>query len=144
MAERHNASPISLRMGKIFLDGVAIADGVACNIVATPDVWNGRQLGDKTPSSRWLSMAYSGSITRRRSTQWLKEKIAEYKATGRTPEFTIQGYMNDKGSDYYDAHGADLTTAVGCVLTGNITLADLDSQGDVVTEVLTFNAKDVV
>ena len=144
MAEKHNKSPISLREGKVFLDGIEVMDSVTCTINATPDVWTGRELGDKTPSSRWLGASYSGSITRRRSTRWLKEQLAHYRNTGRTPEFTIQGYSNDKGSDYYEVHGSDLVTAVGCVITGDIPLMSLDSGGDVVTEVINFNAKNAV
>ena len=141
MVNKYNKSPISLRDGEVYLDGIVVMDGVACTITATPDVWTGRELGDQTPSSRWLGVSYSGSITRRRSTRWLKDRLEHYRRTGMTPEFTIQGYSNDKGSDYYQEHGADLVTAVGCVITGDIPLMALDSAGDVVTEVINFNAK---
>lgn len=140
----YNKSPISLREGKIFIDGVECADGVKCDIKFTPTVWSGNQLGERTPSSRWLGYAITGSITRRRSTNWLREKIKEYKASGATPELTIQGIMDDANSDYYAAFGTDTVTAVGCVLTGDLPLTALDSAGEIVDDVIGFNAKDII
>ena len=65
---KYNKSPISLREGKMFIDGVEVMDGIKANIKFTPDVWTGKQLGEQTPSSRYLGYAITGSITRRRST----------------------------------------------------------------------------
>lgn len=140
----YNKNPISLREGKIFIDGVECADSVKCEIKFTPDVWTGRQLGERTPSSRWLGAAITGTITRRRSTPWLKEAIAKYQKDKSTPEFTIQGIMDDENSDYYNDNGADTVTCVGCVLTGDLTLISLDSDGQVLDDAISFNAKDIV
>lgn len=140
----YNKNPISLREGKVFIDGVEVADSVACTIKFTPDVWSGKQLGERTNSSRWLGFNITGSITRRRSTNWLSEKIKDYRKTGATPEMKIQGIMNDENSDYYAAHGTDTVTCVGCVLTGDLPLTALDSGGEIVDDVLAFNAKDLV
>jgi hypothetical protein len=140
----HNRSPISLRQGKVFLDGIEVMDEVACSIKFTPDVWTGRQVGDFSPSSRWLGYTITGSITRRRNNTWLKETIMRYIREKRTPEFTIQGIMNDECSDYFQQFGSDTVTAVGCVLTGDLTLLNHDSNGDVLDDVIAFNVKDVV
>lgn len=140
----YNKNPISLREGRVFIDGVEVLDSVACTIKFTPDVWTGKQLGERTNSSRWLGYNIAGSITRRRSTNWLALKIAEYRKSGATPELKIQGVMNDENSDYYAAYGTDTVTCVGCVLTGDLPLTALDSGGEVVDDVLAFNAKDIV
>lgn len=140
----YNKNPISLREGKIFIDGVECVDGVNCTIKFTPDVWSGKQLGERTNSSRWLGYNIAGTITRRRSNNWLKTKIKEYIATGATPEMKIQGIMDDVNSDYYKAHGSDVVTCVGCVLTGDLPLTALDSAGEVVDDAINFNAKDTV
>lgn len=144
MAMEYNKSPISLREGKVFIDGVECMDSIKCDIKLTPDVWSGKQLGEKTNSSRWLGYSITGSITRRRSTPWLKEKIAEYRKSGKTPELKIQGIMNDENSDYFEGYGSDTVTAVGCVLTGDLSLTALDSGGEVVDDVIAFSAKDIV
>lgn len=144
MATTYNRNPISLREGKIFIDGLECFDGVKCEIKFTPDVWTGKQIGDRTPSSRWLGYTITGSITRRRSTPWLKNVIAKYKKSGVTPEFKIQGIMSDKNSDYYKKNGNEVVTVVGCVLSGDIPLISLDSGGDVLDDVINFNAKDLV
>lgn len=140
----YNKNPISLREGKIFIDGIEVADGVNATFKFTPDVWTGRQIGEKSPSSRWLGFSITGTITRRRSNNWLKEKIKEYKASGATPEMKIQGINNDENSDYYAAHGTDTVTLVGCVLTGDLQLTVLDSEGQVLDDSINFNAKDLV
>ena len=140
----HNKRPINIRKGKVFLDGVEVMDSVACTINFTPEVWSGRQLGEQTPSRRWVGYDITVSVTRRRSTNWLKEQLKRYTQTGRTPEFTVQGLMNDHDSDYFDAHGSDMVTCIGCVLTGDLPLTRLDSAGQVVDDVISFGAKDIV
>lgn len=141
---QYNKNPISLREGKVFIDGVECLDSVVCTINFTPDVWTGRQLGEITPSSRWLGASIAGSITRRRSTPWLKEAIKRYLNDKGTPEFTIQGVMDDENSDYYAENGSNVVTCVGCVLTGDLNLINLDSGGQVVDDVIAFSAKDIV
>jgi len=141
---KHNKRPISLGEGRIFLNGVEISDGVACAVNFTPKVWNGKQLGERSDSSRWLGFSITGSITRRRSTPFIKDQIKQYRRTGRTPELTIQGINNDRDSDYFAANGSDTTTLVGVVLTGDLPLTRLDSGGEVVDDVINFSAKDMV
>lgn len=140
----YNKNPISLREGKVFIDGVECLDSVNCTIKFTPDVWTGKQLGERTNSSRWLGYNITVAVTRRRSTNWLSVKIKEYQKTGATPECTVQGIMNDKNSDFYAAHGSDTVTVVGCVLTGDLPLTALDSGGEVVDDSISFNGKDIV
>ena len=86
----------------------------------------------------------TGTITRRISTPWYKEIVQKYQKDGITPECTIQGVMDDKGSDYYQMYGSDTVTAVGCVFTGDIPLMALDTAGGVREDAISFNAKDVI
>lgn len=144
MIQEYNKSPISLREGKVFIDGVEVMDSVKCDVKFTPEVWSGKQLGERTNSSRWLGYAIAGSITRRRSTPWIENVIKQYTATGRTPEFKIQGIMNDENSDYYSDFGSSTITVVGCILTGDLPLTALDSAGEVVDDVIAFSGKDIV
>ena len=144
MLLEHNKQPISLRHGAVFLDGVKVMDAVKCDIKFTPEVWKGKQLGDITSDSRWLGYEITGSITRRRTTPWLKDTIKKYIAQRRTPEFKIQGVLDDPGSDYGAQFGSDTVTAVGVVLTGDLNLISLDATGDILDETINFNAKDIV
>lgn len=139
----HNRSPMSTRDGKGFIDGIEVMDGVAMTITFTPEVWTGRQLGDKTPSTRWLGYSITGSITRRRNNRFLREVVMKYRREGKTPELTITGIMADECSDYHQQFGNDAITAVGCVPTGDITLIKLDANGDILDDVIAFNAMDV-
>ena len=141
---QYNKNPIALREGKIVIGGLTVVDSVKCEIIFTPDVWTGRQLGERTPSSRWLGATLTGNITRRRSTPWLQDAVKHYMKTKETPEFTIQGIMDDEHSDYYAENGTQIITVVGCVLTGGLNLIALDSEGQVVDDNIAFNGKDLV
>ena len=143
-AMEYNRSPISIREGHAFIDGVEVLDNVNFKVVFTPDVWTGKQVGDKSESSRWMGYKIAGTMTRRRSTPFLKEKIQEYMETGRTPELTIQGINDDPGSDYFDEYGTDTVTYVGCVLTGDLQLTVLDGEGQQLDDPISFNCRDVV
>ena len=144
MINEHNKSPVSLREGRVFIDGIEVMDSVACTINFTPETWSGKQLRERSNSTRYLGHNITGSITRRRSTPWLRNLIRQYIRTGRTPELRIQGIMNDRNSDYFDAHGSDTITAVGVVLTGDLPLTRLDSNGEIVDDVIAFSAKNIV
>lgn len=138
---QYHKNPISLREGKVFLDGYEIFDAVKCEIKFTPEVWTGKQLGDRSDSSRWLGYSITGNITRRRTTTWTKDLIQGYIDTGVTPELTIQGIADDQGSEYYADNGSDTVTLVGCVPTGDLTLLLLDAGGQILDDSFGFNAK---
>ena len=142
--DKANQRPLLMTEGKVLLDGKEVMNAVKCTIKFKPKTWTGKSLGDRTGSTRWTGVdAITVEMTQRRSTPWLKQIVAEYLKTGKTPEFTIQGTMNDADSDYYDAYGVDTTTAIGCVLTSEINLTDLDTAGETVEDSITFNAKDL-
>ena len=87
---QYNKNPISLREGHAFIDGVEVLDSVKMTVNFTPETWTGRQLGEKTPSTRWIGANITGNMTRRRTTNWLKTKIKEYLASGATPELVVR------------------------------------------------------
>jgi len=140
----YNKSPISLREGKVFIDGLEVMDCVKCRITYKPEIWEGGQLGERSKSRRQLGYDITGSITERRATSWLKDTIKKYISTNRTPEFTIQGVMDDKNSDYYEANGSDVVTVVGCVLTGETVLTNLDREGQIFDEEIQFSGYDII
>lgn len=140
----YNDNPISLREGRVFIDGIEVMDAVNCSFHFTPDVWTGRLLGERGQSTRWLGYSIAGTITRRRSNNWLRVIIQKYMDSGETPEVKIQGIMEDKASDFYAAHGSDTVTLVGVVLTGDLSLINLDAAGQVMEDSIGFNAKSFV
>lgn len=138
-----NKNPLLLTEGHVFVDGVEIMDCVKCEIKFTPDVWKGKVIGERSPSSRWKGYEITGTITQRRTTPFFKKIVEKYQKDGITPVCSIQGQMTDEGSDYYRNYGACSATAIDCVFTGDIMLIALDSGGDVVDDSISFNAKDV-
>ena len=136
------AGSFQIDSGKIVIDGIEVADSVSATGTFTPDTWSGKQLGDYSNSTRWLGYNITVSLSEHRSTPWIKDMIKKYQATHKTPELTIQGIMNDPDSDFFDKFQNDVCTFVGCVPTGAMPLTALDSGGDVVTDNLTFNARD--
>lgn len=141
--ERVNRSPLSAREGKVYLDGVLIADTCKFKVVFKPDVWSGKQLSEPGTNRRWIGYDIEVTIEEWKTTRRYRNMIDSYLKTGRTPELTIQGVQTDTNSDFYIANKSEKVTCVGCVPTGDMNLIDMDTEGDVVKESITFGAKRV-
>lgn len=139
-----NRRRMSLREGKVFINGNKVLDAVKCEIMFAPDVSESRALGERGMSRRWLGRDVTGTITEYKSTPWIKDAIKQYESTGETPEFTVQGIQDDTNSDYYESNGSDVVTCEGCVLTGDLPLLSLDSEGDLVQDEVEFGAYGIV
>lgn len=139
-----NKRPLSVREGNVYLDGDLVADTCKYNAIFTPTVWSGKTLGERGTNRRWTGYDITGTLDSWKTTNLYREKITEYIKTGRTPEFTIYGVNDDVNSDFYDRFGKDEVTLIGCVLTGDITLMDLDTDGDVAKISVAFGAKDML
>lgn len=145
MKDRINKAPLSLREGSVYIDGDLVADSCKCKIIFKPSVWEGKVLGEKGTNRRYLGYDIIVNVEQWKTTPMYKRKILEYIKTGATPEFTIQGISDDKNSDYYENNGgSDTVTAVGCVITGEIALLELDTDGEVVKESIEFGAYNIV
>lgn len=141
MAE--NTKPLSLKEGHIYIDGVEVIDAAKLSIVYTPTVWSGKILGDKGTNRRWLGRDITGTIDEYRTTPRWINIVKQYESDGITPELTIQGIRTDKDSDYYETSGSESVTLTGVVLTGDINLIELDTDGDVVKDSIAFGAKNL-
>lgn len=140
---RVNRSPLSAREGKVYIDGVLVADSCKFKVVFKPDVWSGKQLSEPGTNRRWIGYDIEVQITEWKTTRRYRGMVDKYLKTGATPEFTIQGIQTDKNSDFYVANKSEKVTCVGCVPTGDINLIEMDTDGDVVKEDITFGAKKV-
>lgn len=141
MADRVNRAPLSAREGKVFLDGTLIADTCKFKVVFKPDVWSGRQLSEPGTNRRWIGYDIEVTIEEWKTTRRYRTMIDEYLKSGKTPELTIQGVQTDENSDFYASNKGETVTCVGCVPTGDMNLIDMDTEGDVVKESITFGAK---
>ncbi len=141
--ERVNRSPLSAREGKVYLDGILIADTCKFKVVFKPDVWSGKQLSEPGTNRRWIGYDIEVTIEEWKTTRRYRNMIDSYLKTGRTPELTIQGVQTDKNSDFYEKNKSETVTCIGCVPTGDMNLIDMDTEGDVVKESITFGAKRV-
>lgn len=138
-----NKKPLSLEEGEIFIDGVEVIDAAKLTILYQPKVWSGKMLGDKGTNRRWLGRDITGTLDEYRTTPRFNNIVAKYENDGITPELTIQGIRVDKDSDYYELSGSESVTLTGCVLTGDITLLSLDTDGEVVKDSISFGAKHI-
>lgn len=141
--KRVNSSPLSAREGKVYIDGVLVADSCKFKVVFKPDVWSGKQLSEMGTNRRWIGYDIEVQITQWKTTRMYRTMIDKYLKDGITPEMTIQGIQTDKNSDFYLKNKSEKVTCMGCVPTGNINLIDMDTDGDVVKEEITFGAKKV-
>jgi hypothetical protein len=94
---------------------------------------------------RYVGRDITGTMDEYRSTKWLREVVDSYERDGITPELTIQGIREDKDSDFYSEFGeGEIVTITGAVLTGDINLIDLDTDGELVKDSISFGAKNMV
>lgn len=141
--KRVNSSPLSAREGKVYIDGVLVADSCKFKVTFKPDVWSGKQLSEQGTNRRWIGYDIEVQITQWKTTRMYRTMIDKYIKDGTTPEMTIQGVQTDKNSDFYLKNKSEKVTCIGCVPTGDIDLIDMDTDGDVVKENITFGAKKV-
>lgn len=140
---RVNNSPLSAREGKVYIDGVLVADSCKFLVVFKPDVWSGKQLSEHGTNRRWIGYDIEVQISQWKTTRMYRTMIDKYLKEGITPEMTIQGIQTDKNSDFYLTNKSEKVTCTGCVPTGDINLIDMDTDGDVVKEEITFGAKKI-
>ncbi|OUQ68239.1 hypothetical protein B5E53_07155 [Eubacterium sp. An11] len=138
---RVNSSPLSAREGKVYIDGVLVADSCKFKVVFKPDVWSGKQLSERGTNRRWIGYDIEVQVSQWKTNRMYRTMIDKYLKDGTTPEMTIQGIQDDKNSDFYATNKSEKVTCVGCVPTGDINLIDMDTEGDVVKEEITFGAK---
>lgn len=142
---RVNKSPVSAREGSVYLDGSQVADACKFKVSFVPKLWEGKSIGENGTNRRWMGYDIKVTIEQWKTTPLYKKKILEYIETGATPEFKIQGISDDKNSDYYANNGgSDVITLIGCVPTGEISLMELDTDGDVMKESIEFGAYDMI
>lgn len=139
-----NKRRISLREGSLYLNGTKVLDAVKVEAVYTPEVTESRALKEKGLSRRWIGHDITGTITEYRTTPWLHDAIKSYIKSGITPEFTLQGIQDDKNSDYFDKNGKIKVTLKGVVLTGDLSLLNLDAEGELLQDEIEFGAHDLV
>lgn len=138
-----NMKPISLKEGAIYWNGEKVLSAISLKVVVTPTVWSGKVLGDKGTNRRWTGYDITGSINEYKTTSRWVDVVKEYKSTGITPEFTIQGVRIDTDSDYYDTYGSESVTLTGVVITGDISIIQLDVDSDSVKDTINFGAKSI-
>lgn len=139
-----NIKPVSLREGHIYVDGVEVMDAVKCSIRFIPKVWSGTMVGKKGTNRRWIGYDITGTLEEYKTTPRWIEMVKQYIADGKTPELTIQATRSDADSDYFKTNGSESATVTGVVITGEISLLDIDTEGEVVKDSIAFGAKDFV
>ena len=139
-----NTNRISLREGSVFLDGNQVMEAVKLEANFTPEVVESRILKERGVSRRWIGYDITGTITEYRTTPWLHDAIKKYIRDGITPVFTITGIQNDKNSEYYEKNGKIKVTLKDVVLTGDLSLMNLDAEGELLQDEIEFGAKSMV
>lgn len=139
-----NIKPLSLSEGKAYIDGIEVMDLAKVSIKFVPKVWAGKMVGKKGTNRRWIGYDIKGSLDEyKTSPRWIA-MVKKYLQDGKTPELTIQAVRTDPDSDYFDTNGSESVTVTGVVIDSEIALLDIDTDGEVVKDSISFGAKNVV
>lgn len=141
---QENVKPVSLTEGHIYIDGIEVIDSAKCSIKFVPKVWSGTMVGKRGTNRRWTGYDITGTLDEYKTTPRWTTMIKKYLQDGITPELTIQGTRTDKDSDYFTISGSESVTVTGVIITGEIPLLEIDTNGDVVKDSISFGAKNVV
>ena len=139
-----NIKPLSLVSGKAFIDGVEVMDSIKLTFRFVPKVATYKLVGKKGTHRRWVGYDITGTMDEYKTTNRYEKIVKEYIANGKTPEFTFQGIRTDEDSDYFETVGSESVTITGAVITSEIPLLDIDSEGELVKESISFGARNVV
>ena len=139
-----NIKPLSAVEGKAYINGIEVMDSVKMTIRFVPKVANYRIVGKKGTHRRWVGYDITGTLDEYKTTARYERIVREYISNGKTPEFTFQGIRTDPDSDYYETVGSESVTVTGAVITGEIPLLDIDTDGELVKESIAFGARNVV
>jgi len=139
-----NIKPVSSVEGKAFIDGEEVMDSVKMTIRFVPKVSTYRIVGKKGTHRRWVGYDITGTLEEYKTTPRYEQIVKKYIENGMTPEFTFQGIRTDKDSDYYGINGSESVTVTGAVITSEIPLMDIDTDGELVKESISFGARNVV
>lgn len=139
-----NIKPLSLAEGKAYLDGEEVIDLSKMTIRFNPKVASYKVAGKKGTHRRWVGYDVTVTVEEYKTTNRYEQIVKKYIKDGLTPEFTIQGVRSDPDSDYYASVGSESVTVTGAVITCEIPLMDIDTDGEVVKESITFGGRAVV
>ncbi len=140
MSHKH----MSLREGKVYIDGIEVLNQVSCKINFIPEIALSKVLGDKGVSRRWVGRDITGELIEYKSTPWLIDMVKNYEQNGKTPKFQLIAAHTDSESDFCSGNNTTLVTCIDCVLTGEIPLISLDSGGELVKDKVSFGAYEIV
>lgn len=139
-----NRRHISLRQGKVAWDGEVLLDACKIDITYKVEVSETKALGETGTNRKWIGRDIEVTLEEYRSSDRTKQIIENFEATGKTPEFSVQGIRNDTDSDYYDNYKkGEVVTVTGCVPKGDISVLALDMDGDVAKDTITLGGKKI-
>lgn len=139
-----NRRHISLRQGKVAWEGETLLDSCKMSITYKLEVSETKSLGEMGTNRKWIGRDIEVTIEEYRSTRRTANIINDFENSGKTPEFSVQGIMDDKDSDYYDMYQeGETVTVTGCVPKGDLKVLELDMDGDVMKESITLGGKKI-
>lgn len=135
---------ISLTEGRIIVDGEVRTNAISAKATFTINTVAVKALGARNEGNKPTGYKIAGSLVQYKVSRWLIDICKEYQNTGILKPFDLQGVIEDKASMYYRENGVTRDTFVNCMLTGDIPIFDINSQGETMTEEISFTAEKII
>lgn len=134
---------MSAREGRGFVNGSQVTSLIKLHAVFTPEVSEKRVVGQRGKTPKVIGFGITGTITQFKATRWIRDAVKTYLTTGIFPLMDIQAVMDDPDSDFVRRYGEDRVQLIGVQLTGDLSLIDIDAEGEEIQEEISFIATEV-
>lgn len=132
---------ISMKAGRVFISGEEKTNTVSANIVFAINTAEVATLGNRGMGDKQISYKITGTLNEYKATKWLYDYCKAFQNGENLEPFDIQGVVEDKQSYYYRENGTDRITVKGCILTGDIPIFNMDAEGEVARDEISFTAE---
>ena len=141
MLDVKGMDPITSHQAAIYMNDVHQTNCTGFTFKATIDTKESRVIGQQATKPRIRAVKYSGDIKFYKRSPWLLEYVKYLQTHQYYLPFDLIGLVDDEGSDFYRLFGTQTINLENCVLNGDLTLMQSDTNCEDVEESVTFLAE---
>lgn len=136
--------PVSSHQAALYMNGQHQTNCIGFKAVGTVDTKESRVIGQQTTKPRVRAVKFSGEMRFYKNSPWLAEYLKNVMQHQYTAAFDLMFFMDDDGSDYFKKFGKQKIQLTGCVITGDVTIMESNTNCDDLEETVQFMAEKMI